>query len=438
MSDQTGATGESAPSAATGWYVVAILVLAYICSYIDRTILTLLVKPIRASLQITDVQFSLLHGLAFAIFYVVMGIPLARLADRGNRKRLITAGVVVWSVATALCGTARSFLKLFLFRVGVGVGESTLGPSAYSIISDYFRGSALARALSVYTSSIYIGAGLAMILGGAVIASVSALDLPLLGHVEPWQVVFLLVGLLGIPVALLMLTVREPQRTGLAKVNNAAELSFKATLTFINDRRGAYYALFVGYALFSLVWNGSSAWIPSFFIRHFGWTAADVGYSFGFCMLVFGAVGVISGGLISSWLRARGHVDANVIVGILAAALLLPSGVIAPTLATPTACMTVYALFVFAGSLPFGCAAAAFQELTPNQMRAQVTAIYFLLLNLGGIGIGPTVVAGIGEKLLGSDQAIGTALAIVAAIFAPLSAIILALARAPFRRHIIR
>jgi MFS family permease len=437
MSNQPSAKGGASPSNATGWYVVSILVLAYICSYIDRTILTLLVKPIRASLQITDVQFSLLHGLAFVIFYVSLGIPIARLADSGNRKRLITAGVTIWSAMTALCGTARSFTQLFLWRVGVGVGESTLSPAAYSMISDYFKGSALARALSVYTSSIYIGAGLAMILGGAVIASVGAMDLPILGHFEPWQVVFLIVGLLGLPVALLMLTIREPKRTGLAKISSAADLSFKATLGFINDRRGAYFLMFVGYALFSLVWNGSSAWIPSFLIRSFGWTSADVGYSFGLIMLIFGAIGVISGGLVSSWLQARGHTDANVMVGILASLLLFPAGIAAPLLATPAQCMTVYGLFVFAGSLPFGCAAAAFQDLTPNQMRAQVTAIYFLLLNLAGIGLGPTVVALISEQGFGSDLAIGKALAIVAAVFAPLAAICLALARAPYRRHVI-
>jgi MFS family permease len=437
MSIPTSPDNVDAPSRATGWYVVSILVLAYICSYIDRTILTLLVKPIRASLQITDVQFSFLHGLAFVIFYVALGVPISRLADSGNRKRLITVGVVIWSAMTALCGTARSFLQLFLWRVGVGVGESTLGPSAYSIISDYFKGSALARALSVYTASIYVGAGLAMILGGAVIASVSAMELPLLGHVEPWQAVFLMVGMLGLPVALLMLTVREPTRTGLAKVSGRADLSFAATLGFIKDRRGAFYALFVGYALFSLVWNGSTAWIPSFFIRSFGWTAADVGYRFGLIMLIFGTLGVITGGLISSWLQARGHRDANVIVGLLAAVLLAPAGLAAPLLATSTQCLAAYALFVFAGSLPFGCAAAAFQELTPNQMRAQVTAIYFLLLNLAGIGLGPTVVALISERVFGSDLAIGKGLAIVAALFAPLAAICLALARAPYRRHVV-
>jgi MFS family permease len=336
----------------------------------------------------------------------------------------------------ALCGTARVFWQLFVARIGVGVGEAALSPAAYSILSDYFRGSALARALSVYTAAISVGAGLALILGGAVIASVSAMTLPIIGHVEPWQVVFLLVGLLGLPVALLMLTVREPARKGLAPGLQAQALPFSQVLRWMHSRRGAYYLLIGGLSLFSLIWNGSAAWIPSFFIRHFGWSAAEVGLRWGLVMLSCGTAGVISGGLISSWLRARGHLDANVIVALLATLLLLPSGAIAPLLSSPMQSLAAYAVFVIAGGMPFGCAGAAFQDLTPNQMRAQVTAIYFLLLNLAGIGLGPTVVAAISEKGFGSDTAVGHALALVAVLIAPLAALALWLARAPFRRHL--
>ena len=175
MSAPTSDITSDTPSSRYGWYAVAVLILAYTFSYVDRTILTLMVKPIRASLHITDLQISLLHGLAFAIFYTLLGIPIARFADRGNRTRIIMAGIAVWSVMTALCGFARSFGQLFLARIGVGVGEAALSPAAYSMLSDYFRGNALTRALSVYTASIYIGAGLALLIGGALIASVPAM-----------------------------------------------------------------------------------------------------------------------------------------------------------------------------------------------------------------------------------------------------------------------
>jgi MFS family permease len=182
------------------------------------------------------------------------------------------------------------------------------------------------------------------------------------------------------------------------------------------------------------VWNGSAAWIPSFFIRNFGWSAAQVGYRFGFIVLIFGTVGIITGGLISTWLRHRGKTDSNISVGVLAALLALPTGALAPLSSDPIICLMIYAGFVFACSLPYGCAAAAFQEITPNQMRAQVTAVYFLVLNLAGIGLGSTVVALITERVFGDDAAVKLSLALVALIAAPLAALILWWSRAPYMR----
>jgi MFS family permease len=190
------------PGAAYGWYVVGVLVLAYTFSYVDRTILTLLVKPIRQILAISDMQASLLHGFASALFYTLLGIPIARIADSGNRVRLRSVGIAVWCLMTAVYGLASSFPQLLLARVGVGVGEAALGPAAYSLLSDYFRGPALTRALSVYTSAVYIGAGLALVIGGALGESVPAMDLAVVGHLEPRQVVFLFVGAPGVLISL--------------------------------------------------------------------------------------------------------------------------------------------------------------------------------------------------------------------------------------------
>jgi MFS family permease len=408
------------------WYVIGVLIVAYTVSYVDRTILTLLVKPIRESLQISDTQISLLHGLAFAVFYTVLGIPIARLADRYDRTKIITVGIAVWSIMTALCGFARNFGQLFLMRVGVGVGEAALSPAAYSILSDYFSGSALTRALSVYTSAIYIGAGLALMIGGAVIATVPALDLPLLGHFEPWQVVFLFVGLPGLAVAVLMLTVREPPRTGLSPAATAGQsLPVRAVARYLRQRTGAYGFLIAGFCASSLLWNGAMAWIPTFFIRTFDWSAGTVGARFGLMLLVFGTSGILFGGVLSGWLRARGHADANLLVGVLSAILVLPTGVIAPLVTNETLCFAAFCAFVFAGSMPYGAAGAAFQDITPNQMRAQVIAIYFFFLNLAGIGLGPTVVALITDEVFGNDLAVRYSLVIVAAIMAPVSAMLL-------------
>ena len=435
MSAPTSDITSDTPSSRYGWYAVAVLILAYTFSYVDRTILTLMVKPIRASLHITDLQISLLHGLAFAIFYTLLGIPIARFADRGNRTRIIMAGIAVWSVMTALCGFARSFGQLFLARIGVGVGEAALSPAAYSMLSDYFRGNALTRALSVYTASIYIGAGLALMIGGAVIASVPAMDLPGLGHMEPWQVVFLCVGAPGVLIAFLMLTVREPKRTGLSLLSAPGQPpSFRGVLAYVGARRGAYGFLIAGYALHGLLWNGATAWIPTFFIRHFGWTQAQTGLRFGMVLLIFGTLGVIFGGGLSAWLKSRGRSDANPRVGFISALLVLPTGVMATQSGDATSASVLFAMFAFAGSMPYGAAATAFQEITPNQMRAQVTAIYFFVLNLCGIGLGPTVVATFTDKVFRADAAVGNSLAVVMCIAAPLSALLLWLSLQPYRR----
>jgi MFS family permease len=413
--------------------VVGVLVIAYTFSYVDRTILTLLVKPIRQSLAITDTQVSLLHGLAFAIFYTVLGIPIARLADSSNRVRVIAVGIAVWSFMTALCGMARSFGQLFLARIGVGVGEAALGPAAYSLLSDYFSGPALTRALSVYTSAIYIGAGLALVIGGAVIAMVPAMDLPGIGHLEPWQVVFLFVGTPGLAIALLMLTVREPVRAGVV-AGSEGGLPVREVARFMGRQGSAYTLLIAGFSLFSLLWNGANAWIPTFFMRTFGWTPAVVGLRYGLVLLVFGTLGVIAGGMLGSRLEARGRRDANPIVGIIASALILPLGILAPLQGDAWAALALFTLFVFAGSLPYGAAAAAFQQITPNQMRGQVTAVYFFFLNLAGIGLGPTVVALFTDRVFHDDLAVKYSLAAVAVMAAPLSGLLLWLSLRPFLR----
>lgn len=436
MNEQVAATptqGAQPQNSPYGWYVVGVLIIAYTFSYVDRTILTLLVEPIRESLQISDTQISLLHGLAFAIFYTGLGLPIARLADRKDRTKIIMAGILAWSVMTALCGFARNFWQLFLARVGVGVGEAALSPAAYSMMADYFSGATLTRALSIYTSAVYIGAGLALMIGGAVIASVPALDLPVFGYFEPWQVVFLFVGLPGIAVALLMKTVREPVRTGLSPATVAGEgLPLRAVGRFLRERIGAYGLLIAGFSAMSLLWNGAMAWVPTFFIRTFEWTPSVVGLRFGLMLLIFGTTGILFGGYLSGWLRDRGKEDANLTVGIIAALLILPVGVVAPILSNEWLCLATYCGFVFAGSMPYGAAAAAFQEITPNQMRAQVTAIYFLFLNLAGIGLGPTVVALITDQVFNDDAAVKYSLVVLAAIGAPLSALLLWLGRKPY------
>ena len=416
-----------------GAHAVGVLVLAYTLAYVDRTLLTLLVKPIRASLHITDLQLSLLSGVAFALFYTTLGMPIGRLVDMYSRRRIIGAGIVTWSVMTALCGVSRNFTQLFLARTGVGVGEAALSPAAFSLLADVFEPAALPRALSIYSASIYAGSGMALIGGGALVGLVPAIHLPGLGTLEPWQALFVVIGLPGLLVALLSLTLREPQRRHVSSAFVAGSL--KAGLRFVWARRGAYGFLIGGYAAASLLWNGAMAWLPSFFVRVHGWTLPRVGLVLGLALLVFGTSGITLGGLLAARLRRAGNVAAGLTVGIISAACILPCGLMLP-FAPAWGAAALVCLFTLFGSLPYGAAAAALQDITPNQLRGQVSAFYLFGLNLAGIGCGPTLVAFLSDRVFHDDRALGPALAILASIAAPLGIILLTLGLAPYRRAI--
>lgn len=426
-------TDQAYPPLRQGWYVLAVFVLAYIFSFVDRTILTLLVDPIRRSLRISDVQISLLQGLAFAIFYTALGIPIARLADRKSRIRIITAGIVVWSAMTALCGTARSFGHLFLARIGVGVGEAALSPAAYSILADYFPPARLTQALSIYTAAAYVGGGVALIAGGSLIALVPVMELPVLGHVEPWQAVFFAVGLPGLLIALLMTTVREPIRLGVAKASKAG-VPLGEVIRHIADRRGAYGLLIGSVIAHSMMWNGVVAWVPTFFMRTFHLSPATVGFWAGLSLMVAGSAGIVGGGALSSWLRRRGRTDANHIVLVAASILAVPFGCTMTLVHSPSAGFALYALFLLFTSAPYGGIVAALQEISPNQIRAQVSAIYQLGLNLAGIGMGPTIVALLTQHFFGGDLGLRFSVATIVAIGAPIAGILAWLACKPHGR----
>ncbi|MEY4161071.1 MAG: hypothetical protein RLZZ136_1692 [Pseudomonadota bacterium] len=434
MADQQN-TGENSTEQSRfySWFVLGVLILAYMISFIDRQALTLLVKPIRASLHISDTQLSLLHGFAFALFYTIMGIPIGRMVDQKRRTWIIAIGIVVWSAMTAVCGLARNFTQMFLARIGVGVGEAALSPGAYSLLGDYFPPRQLPMALSIYTAAAYAGSGLAIMIGGALISLMPAITLPGYGPLEPWQAVFVAIALPGILVALAILCVREPARTS---VKRGIEPSFSELLKHMRLHPRAYLVTILGYSLSSLMWNGALAWLPTFFIRTFQWTPAEVGLRYGLTLMLFGTAGIVLGGLIIARLRDAGRTDANLLIGLIALVIALPAGVAGMMATSQWSALTGVAVFLFGSCMPWGGAVAALQEITPNQMRGQVSAIYLFSISFVGLGFGPTVVAYFTDHLFGNDAALGHSLAVMLLLSAPLSAVILLLARAPYRKAI--
>jgi MFS family permease len=402
-----------APTTRYGWYMVAVLCVAYTLSFVDRMILALLVEPIKRDLGISDTQIGLLHGLAFAIFYTTLGLPIARLADRTDRRRLIAIGVAFWSAMTAACGLAQGYAQLFLARVGVGVGEAALSPAAYSMIADAFPPDRLGRALGVYASAIYAGAGLALLVGGsiAVLASnAGAVHVPLVGAMQPWQITFLVVGLPGLLVAAWILSLREPPRRGGPK---PAE-PIPAVLAWLRRHARAYGCHFAGFALLSMTFNATIAWLPTLFVRVHGWTPGEAAFWIGSALLVFGTAGIIVGGVSADWWRRRGRPDGSLRVGVTSALGLLPFAVAAPLMPNPAWTVALLAPLMFFSAYAFGAAAAGLQWITPPTMRAQVSALFLFVNNLVGIGMGPLATALLTDHVFRAPEAVDLSLAIVA------------------------
>jgi MFS family permease len=433
---------ESYPSTGYAWFVVGLLTVAYVFSFIDRQILSLMVAPIRHDLGISDFQMSLLMGASFAVFYSLFGIPLGWLADTKSRRLLIAAGVALWSVLTAGCGLTRKFWQLALMRMGVGVGEATLSPAAYSLISDYFRPELRSTAISVYSMGIYLGAGLSFIVGGVVIKLTSGQEdfvIPLLGAVRAWQLVFFLVGLPGLLVAALMLVIREPARKGLHRAKGGDDgtptTSSAMLWSYFRDNRMTLGCLDVGAALVALNGYGAYAWIPTFLGRRFAWSPGQTGVVFGSIVAVAGTLGIVAGGRLADSLRMRGRDDANLLVALLAAVAGIPFVVAFPLAPTATWSLVFLTPVVFFASMPFGVAPAAIQQMMPNRMRSQASALYLFVVSLIGMGIGPSLVAALTDHIFGKEN-IGYSLLCVGVCSYVGAGILLYLGLKPYRRSL--
>ncbi len=399
------------PNPTYGWYVVCVLTLAYVFSFLDRQILALLIEPIRKDMDISDTQISLLLGLAFSIFYTLLGVPIGRLADRKSRRGIIAAGVTIWCLMTAACGLAKTFTQLFLARVGVGVGEATLNPSALSLISDYFPRERRARPIGFYNMGVSVGAGVAMVIGGQVIAwvfSAPPINLPVVGELQPWQAVFIMVGLPGLLIAALMATVKEPARHDKLTTEDGKPdfLPLMDVVRFLWERKKTYLSLFLGMSVVTIVGYGFLFWIPTMFIRTWGWSIAEVSLAYGAVVLVFGPIGVNAGGWLAQKLYSDGRRAGHMRVTLLGAFILVPSATLAPLMPSPELTLLMLVFVTIGGAMPSATAAAALMMIVPNQMRAQTTALYYFVTNVLGLTLGSTAIALVTDYVFKDDLAL--------------------------------
>ena len=417
--------GADYPSTYWAWYTVAILLIAYIFSFIDRQILSLLVAPVRRDLGITDTEMSLLIGFSFALFYSFLGLPFGRLADRTNRPLLIATGVFTWSLMTGGCGLVHSYWQLFILRMGVGIGEAALSPAAYSMISDSFPLAKRPTAFGMYTMGIYVGSGCAFLFGALLLQAFTGkaiLQLPIVGPTHPWQVLFLILGTAGIICALVLLTLHDPSRKD-ARVlqsqngkTSVERIPLRSVVAFLNQNRATFLCLSLGVAMWALIAYGSSAWEITFLVRNHHLSVSQAGMYFGGAMLVSGSLGMLAAGKIASWLTARGHRDAYVRVAIWAAAAWLVPGILYPVVPNTTASIALIYVCTFFRGMPTFVVLAAILELVPNAMRGQATALFILIATSIGLGIGPTAIALVTDHLFGYDAAVRYSLVIVSVL----------------------
>lgn len=377
------------------WYVVGVLMLLNVCSFVDRQILAFLVTPMKEDLGFSEVEVGILMGPAFAVTFSFALLVVGPLADRFSRRSIIGVGVAFWSVMCAATGVANTFTAIFATRLGVGVGEATLTPSGHSLIADYFPPHKLATAMSVFTSGVFIGAGLAYLIGGLVVQSMqdaTAWNIPLLGATAPWQRVFIVLGAAGLLLTLLVPTIREPVRSGgLGRLLTQA--GGGASRAWMRQHAAAYATFGFGIACFAVVNYGTAFWFPAFFERSHGWSGAKIGVYMGLATAVFGAIGTLAGGRLADWLKSKGQVDGNLRVLVGSALISIVAAV--PLFLTRSEPVLLVALVVtnLASAAPFGAAAAAAQEMTPPALRGTAAASLTFLLNFIGLGLGPPLAA---------------------------------------------
>jgi len=430
----SGPTLASEGKVRLGWYTVYMTAVVAVMSQIDRGILALFVQPMKRDLHLSDTQVSFLLGFAFTFFYVVGGPPLSRIADRGVRKSVIAGCLAVWSAATAFCGIAQSFWAFFAARAVIGGSEAGCGPASLSMIADAVPRERLPRAYAIYNSGFLGGQALSLVLGGVLIglfAHVSPIDVAGIGVIRNWQLVFVILGIPGILVAIVvMFTVPEPRRKGGKKPGG---YPLREVLAFVVSQRALHVPLIIGALLMSFQIYGIGAWLPAFYGRTYGWGPATIGPLLGTVTLVCSTIGLFGGARLAEILGKR-YDDANLRVLFLAQFLPIPLFVIGPLMPNPWWALGLMAIGSALNTMGAAGYNAALNVATPNEMRSQIIVMYFILQNAIAGSLGPTLVALITDYVAHSEADLRYVIVGVRLVIGPLCAYFLWKALAPYAR----
>ncbi len=387
VQDQPQADNPSVFSKGARHYALGVLVVVYTFNFIDRQILSILLEPIKADLGLSDTQLGLLTGFAFALFYATMGIPIARYADKNNRRNLIALSLTIWSGFTAISGLAQNFWHLLIARIGVGVGEAGCSPPAHSLISDYFPAEKRATVLGIYSLGIPVGILFGFIAGGW------------LNEFFGWRVAFFVVGVPGIILALVVrFSLREPTR-GMAegRVDTGQQPTTKETFKLLWSKRSFRHLAF-GAALTAFVGYGLVTWVPSFLIRSHGMTTGEAGTWLGLILGIPGGIGIALGG----WMADRyGSKDTRWYMWVVSVALLLGTPFAFGVFLSDSVvwCLLFLVMPVLLGNFYQATTFSQTQGLVELRMRAVAAAVLLFIINIIGLGAGPQAVGIVSDLL---------------------------------------
>ena len=394
--------------------VLAMLLVVYTFNFLDRQILGILAKPIQASLNLNDAQFGAIGGTAFAILYSVLGVPLALAADRWGKTRVIAGSLLVWSGFTALCGTATGFWQLFLYRLGVGVGEAGGAAPSYALIADYFPVERRARAVGIYSMGIPIGLGSGVLLGAYIAKYIN------------WQAAFIVMGVAGILVAPIFLWLVRDRYPPTVAIKGAPSPYRVVPLLM---KKPAYWLLSISAGCSSMAGYGLALWAPKIIAVQFGWTApaqlTNVGWFMGGLLLIGGSIGIFLGGVVSDRL---GKIDRAWYPRVPAIAWLITAPMFILGFSTGHPVLAWFILLIpnALNTLWLGPIITAVQHLAPPHMRAGTSGTFLFVNNLLGLGLGPLLMgtlsvalkAQYGDQSLGIAAMVGVCLYLVAALLA--------------------
>lgn len=424
------------------WYAAGLLTLTLVVSYLDRFLPSLLVQPIKHDLRLSDFQIGLLLGPAFVFFYVVLGVPLGWLADRVSRRGILAAGVAIWCLMTAAAAVVKSFVPLFVTRLGVGIGEATVAPASISLIGDYFGRERQARAISLLMSGAFLGAGFSFLFFGPLVGYIQTLppiSLPLLGALQSWRLCFLLVGAPGLVLAAVLLTLREPERQERISIGAGTPAGvnprFSDGLAYILGRWRAFGTLFIASGC-SVMLGALAFWNVALFKRTWNWNIAEVGVAVGLILFTAGPAGTLLGIFLTNRDLALGRRDATLRALFTGLLIGVPTYILFPLMPNARAAIVVLFCSVIGQAMATAAGPATLVMLAPGPIRAQATAIYYLVINVIAQLIGPPLV-GLLADLLGSPDALRYAVALEAALIGIPSIVLVWRGFVAYRRSVV-